>query len=259
MPTVTINDTTLAYSDYGQGEPLVFIHGIFVSRTAWLPQIKYFARKYRVITLDLRGHGESPASDTPYSMELFANDVAALLDALDLKRVICCGHSFGGMVAQELALTHPNRVSQLILAESSYGVSTTPWEAAAVAAGNMVTSLISPTDQIKLIAALFGALNPEVAPYIQAQGEQQLKDPVNFQKIYRASQEFNSRWRLHQINCPTLILLGQYPQAPWIHFHSYEMFWWIKQAQLKYILGAGHVLHWDNPVAFNQTVTQFLA
>jgi pimeloyl-ACP methyl ester carboxylesterase len=259
MPTVNLNGINLAYDDVGQGEPIIFIHGIFVSRTAWQPQVNYFARTHRVITLDLRGHGESPATDTPYSVELFATDVAALLDKLGLKQVICCGHSFGGMVAQELALSYPERVSHLILAESSYGVSTTPWEAAMVSATDMAMAMISPAQQVKLVAALFGSFNPEIVTYVESQGAQQLKNPANFQKIYQASLDFNSRWRLHRLTCPTLILLGQYFQVPWIHFHSYEMLWSIKQSKLRYIPQAGHVLHWDNPAAFNQTMAGFLA
>jgi pimeloyl-ACP methyl ester carboxylesterase len=259
MPSVNLNGINLAYDDFGQGEPIVFIHGIFVSRAAWLPQIDYFARTHRVITLDLRGHGESSLSDTPYSVALFAADVVALLDRLGLQKVICCGHSFGGMVAQELALSYPERVSKLILAESTYGVSTTPWEAVMVSATDMMMGMISPADQVKLVAALFGAFTPQINAYIQTQGAQQLKNPANFQKIYKASLDFNSRWRLHRLTCPTLILLGQYFQVPWIHWHAYEMLWSIKPAKLRYIPNAGHALNWDNPTTFNQTVARFLA
>jgi pimeloyl-ACP methyl ester carboxylesterase len=82
MPTLNINGITIGYDDFGRGEPIVFIHGIFVSRATWYPQINHFAQSHRVITCDLRGHGEPPASATPYSVVLFAQDVVALLDAL---------------------------------------------------------------------------------------------------------------------------------------------------------------------------------
>lgn len=87
MPTLPLNNTTIAYDDYGQGEPLLLIHGIFVSRATWHLQIDNFARKHRVITCDLRGHGESSVSSDPYSVALFASDMIALLDALGLERV----------------------------------------------------------------------------------------------------------------------------------------------------------------------------
>jgi pimeloyl-ACP methyl ester carboxylesterase len=260
MPTLPINGTTIAYDDFGQGPPLVLIHGIFVSRLTWYPQISDFARTHRVITCDLRGHGESSVSKGAYSVALFAGDIISLLDALGLERAVCCGHSFGGMVAQELALSYPERVSGLILGESSYGVCSTPWEAGLTAMANMFfNQLLSPENQVKLFARYFGTLSGDVGAYIETQGKQQIQNVTNFQNILQASLSFNSRWRLQQIACPTLILLGQYFHVPWIHLHSYEMLWRIKQASLKYIPRAGHVLNWDNPAAFNQTVNHFLA
>lgn len=260
MPAIPVNSTTIAYDDIGQGEPLVLIHGIFVSRATWYPQIEDFARRYRVIACDLRGHGESPASDGAYSVALFASDIISLLDKLGLERVTCCGHSFGGMVAQELALSYPDRVSKLILVETSFGVSSTPWEAGLTTITNACfNQLLGPEDQVNLFARYFGMLSGSVNDYIEAQGKHHLQNPVNFQNILQASLTFNSRWRLHNIACPTLILLGQYFHVPWIHFHSYEMLWRIKQASLKYIPRAGHVLNWDNPKEFNQTINRFLA
>lgn len=258
MPLINLNGTTLSYDDCGQGKPIVFLHGIFVSKATWYPQINHFAQTNRVITCDLRGHGESPASDGPYSVALFAQDVVALLDALRLEKVVCCGHSFGGMVAQELALSYPERVSQLILAESSYGVRSTPWEAAFTEVTNKCMSWVNLESQVDLFAAYFGMFTPQATAAIQREGERQLRDKNNFHHILRASLNFDSRWRLHRIACPTLILLGQYWHVPWVQLHSYEMLWWIKQAQLKSIPGAGHLLHWDNAPAFNQAVAGFL-
>jgi 3-oxoadipate enol-lactonase len=258
MPTLAINGTTIAYDDYGQGEPIVFIHGVFVSRHAWYPQINYFAQNYRVITCDLRGHGESGVTRNPYSVDLFAQDVIALLDSLGVERAACCGHSFGGMVAQELALSYPQRISRLILAESSYGVCSTPWDAALTQLATMGMSLMGMENQVKLFANYFGLFTPNSTSSIQREGERHLKDPANFQNILKASLSYDSRWRLYRIACPTLILLGQYFHVPWIQFHSYEMLWWIRSARLKMIPYAGHVLNWDNPTAFNQTVKQFL-
>lgn len=259
MPALPVSSTTIAYDDFGQGDPLVLIHGIFVSRTTWYPQIDHFARSHRVITCDLRGHGESPASTEAYSVALFASDIINLLDTLGLERVVFCGHSFGGMVAQELALSYPDRVKALILVESSYGVSSTPWEAGLTTLTNtFFNQLVSPEDQVKLFARYFGLLSGNVADYIEAQGKQHLRNAANFQNILQASLNFNSRWRLHQITCPTLLLLGQYFHVPWIHLHTYEMLWRIRPASLKYVPRAGHVLNWDNPSAFNQTMRHFL-
>lgn len=258
MPTLNVNGTTIAYDDYGRGDPLVFIHGIFVSKDTWYPQLNYFAQTHRVITCDLRGHGLSPASNAPYSVALFAQDVVALLDALEVEKATCCGHSFGGMVAQELALSYPNRVNKLILAESSYGVRSTPWEAALVEVTNKCISWVNLESHVDMFATYFGMFTPQAAAAIQQESARHLQDKTNFRNILQASLSFDSRWRLSRIACPTLILLGQYWHVPWVQLHSYEMLWWIRQARLKVIPRAGHVLHWDNSLAFNQAVAGFI-
>ena len=259
MSTLQINGTKIAYDEVGQGEPLLLIHGIYCSRQQWGRQVDAFKNNYRVIACDLRGHGQSAASTGAYSIKLFADDLLALLDKLGLEKVICCGHSFGGLVAQELALSYPERVRGLILAETLYGLNSTPWEAAAAAMVNLwLPDLVGPQTYLQLSAQFFGMYTPGGTSFIERELQRHLADAHNQQNILRASLNFDSRWRLHRIDCPTLLLVGQYPHIPLILWQNWEMYWRIRQAKLTFIPDAGHLLFWDNPTAFNEAVGDFI-
>ncbi len=259
MSTLQINGTKIAYDDVGQGEPLLLIHGIYCSRQQWGRQVAAFENDYRVITCDLRGHGQSAASAGAYSIKLFAEDLLALLDELGLEKAICCGHSFGGLVAQELALSYPERVRGLILAETMYGLNSTPWEAVTTTMLNLwLPQMFGTQISMELAAHFFGMYTPGSTQYIQQEAQRHLTDSKNQQNILRASLAFDSRWRLQNIDCPTLLLVGQYPHIPLIIWQNWEMYWRIRQAKLTFIPNAGHLLFWDNPTAFNEAVGDFI-
>lgn len=96
----------LFYNDSGQGEPLVLLHGFVGSSAYWDDLIPLLSKQYRCIVPDLRGHGRSVAPEGSYRIEQMADDVAALLDHLNLKQVTVLGHSMGGYVALALAEQH---------------------------------------------------------------------------------------------------------------------------------------------------------
>lgn len=260
MATTKINGATITYQSTGSGEPLLFIHGIYSSKRQWDQQVAYFKNDYRVITCDLRGHGQSSATDDPYSVALFASDLIALMDELEIKQVLCVGHSFGGLVAQELALSYPERVRGIVLAETMYGLTSTPWDAAAGVMWNVwLPKIFGVENYIEIISYFFGMYTPGGAAYIQQEAGRHLHNAANQENILMASLTFDSRWRLHQINCPTLLMVGQYPHIPLIAMHTWEMYWRIYGAKLRIIPNAGHLLYWDNPLAFNKEIEKFAA
>jgi pimeloyl-ACP methyl ester carboxylesterase len=112
---VDINDTKICYEVHGEGHPLVLIHGFAMYKDFWKWHINDFSKEFRMITLDLRGCGDSEHPFEPYSMSVLANDVKELLDYLDVRKAHIGGHSFGGMVAQHFALNHHERLNKLIL------------------------------------------------------------------------------------------------------------------------------------------------
>jgi 3-oxoadipate enol-lactonase len=117
MPKVAANGINLFYQEMGpaSAEPLVLIMGWGGDHTAWALQVPAFAAEHRVIAFDNRGAGQSDAPDVPYTITGMARDTLALLDQLGIRQAHICGASMGGMIAQEIALAHPERVLTLQL------------------------------------------------------------------------------------------------------------------------------------------------
>ncbi|MEH0983810.1 alpha/beta fold hydrolase [Micromonospora sp. CPCC 205556] len=112
MTKIEINGARLAYDERGAGSPVVLLHAGIADRRMWREQLPQLAERHRVIAVDLRGYGDSELPSTPFAHH---DDVVALLDALDIERAALVGCSFGGAVAVDTALTHPDRVSALAL------------------------------------------------------------------------------------------------------------------------------------------------
>ncbi|TSK07018.1 MAG: alpha/beta fold hydrolase [Geobacter sp.] len=107
----TVNDINIAYDEAGQGPAVLLIHGFPLNRQMWQPQLKPIADAgYRVIAPDLRGFGASDAPAGPYSMELLADDMIALMDALKIDKAVIGGMSMGGYVLMNLLERYPERV-----------------------------------------------------------------------------------------------------------------------------------------------------
>jgi esterase len=112
----TRNQMKLHFKEFGRGEPLIFLHGLFGSSDNFLGITKTLAEKFRVCLLDLRNHGNSPHSDE-MNYSVLANDVAKFCDAQKLSEIFLLGHSLGGKVAMEFALRFPEKVQKLIVVD----------------------------------------------------------------------------------------------------------------------------------------------
>lgn len=115
---VPLNGGEVGYEELGRGSALVFVHGGLTTGDLWEPQMVRFARSYRVIRYDLRGVGRSPSTSGRFSHH---EDLGQLLDALGVDRAHMVGHSIGGAVVVDFALTHPDRVRSLTLVASALG------------------------------------------------------------------------------------------------------------------------------------------
>lgn len=119
MPTVETNDIETYYQRRGSGPPIVFVHGAIVDHTQWTPQFDALAADYTTIAYDVRGHGRTGGSPREaYSIELFADDLDALVTALDIEKPVLCGLSLGGCIAQVYAARHPEKISGLVFADT---------------------------------------------------------------------------------------------------------------------------------------------
>ena len=119
MPTARVNGITMYYEQHGAGEPLLLVNGLGADITLLAPLIAWFEGSFRVVALDNRGAGRTDKPDAPYTIELMAQDTAALMNALSLERAAVLGISMGGRIALELALSCPDRVRRLVLVSTS--------------------------------------------------------------------------------------------------------------------------------------------
>lgn len=119
-PTVPSADgVPIAYEVHGQGSPtLVFVHCWSCDRSYWKDQVEYLSPQYQLVLVDLAGHGESGLGRKNYTMEAFGDDVAAVVQKLDLKNVVLVGSSMGGEAIVEAARRLPGRVTGLVMVDS---------------------------------------------------------------------------------------------------------------------------------------------
>jgi pimeloyl-ACP methyl ester carboxylesterase len=118
MPTIVHNGITLAYEDRGAGKPaFVFVHGWTCNRSFFAPQVAHFARQHRVVSIDLRGHGESDKPQGPYTRAQDADDIAYVIEHLGLGPVVAVGHSMGGTIVLQLAVAHPACVAAIVMVD----------------------------------------------------------------------------------------------------------------------------------------------
>ncbi len=113
--TLSADNIIISYNVEGNGKPaLVFVHGWCCDKSYWKHQVPYFAEKYKVITIDLAGHGKSGLGRKTWSVEAFGNDVVAVLEQLNINQAILIGHSMGGPVIVEAARQTPKRIIGLV-------------------------------------------------------------------------------------------------------------------------------------------------
>ena len=118
---VTADGTKLHYERTGAGAPVLLVMGLGMNATGWWRTIPVLAERHTVVAFDNRGSGRSDVPDGPYSTELLADDAIAVLDAAGIERAHVYGISLGGMVAQQIALRHPERVDRLVLGATTAG------------------------------------------------------------------------------------------------------------------------------------------
>ncbi len=212
MPKVNVNEIDMYYEVMGTGEPLLLIAGFACDHTIWMEVAAPLAKEYQVIVFDNRGMGRSSYPETGTSLRQMADDAKGLLDALGFASVHVAGHSMGGMIAQELALAHPQKVRSLMLL-SSCAITDSRGKAIIELWGDLPT-LVDPRTMTNLLLPWMYTN----AFYTRPQAIETLiakilanPFPPSLKAIHdqsRAISSCNTYDRLKGINCPTLVLVG---------------------------------------------------
>jgi pimeloyl-ACP methyl ester carboxylesterase len=261
--TVQVGDIAVAVQEYGDGEPLLVINGTSQSLGFWTETAQVWASRYRVITYDLRGMGESERGSAPISVASLADDAAALLDALGVARAHVLGYSLGSAVAQELALSSPGKVGSLVL-HCTWGRTDGLQRA-------VITALAHPWRTGDLDAAL-GALGLAFSPQLLDSPEfgalvEQLLPlfPHTEVQIATTAEQWDAdlahdtQDRLDGISAPTLVIAGEQDllTPPWQGQRVAEA---IPGAKLELFTGPGssHALGVERAEEFVPLVLGFL-
>ncbi|MCU4973984.1 alpha/beta hydrolase [Halobacteria archaeon AArc-m2/3/4] len=269
MPTVQTNEINTYYERHGEGKSLVCIHGAWTDRRMWKPQRDALSTKYEVITYDVRGHGRTgPSAERRYTIELFASDLRALVEELELDRPIICGLSLGGMIAQMYAVRYGDDLSALILADTAVSTMLTlrdklTWLLFPSWAMRATVRLLGPPRYVDVAYWLAEATRGEdwfgrdedVRSYVRE--TMSSFNTTEYNKIFRAIYDFR-RVDLTSIQVPTLILNGEHESRS-VFTHAAHMERAIPNVRSGIIPGAGHTSNLENPTRFNREVTDFLS
>jgi len=263
---IRTNDQTLYYEVHGQGPPLVLVMGIGYDSGLWkLAQVPALSERFRVIIFDNRDVGQSSKARAPYSIGDMADDVAGLLDALDIKRAHILGLSMGGMIAQQVALRHPSRVDRLVLTGCGAAPARTtfdPIRAWAWIKAHDTTGEAFACEQLCWLFSTAFRRNREAVDSTLAMLASN-PNPVAadaYQRQANAYLQYDALEQLQGIRAQTLMIAGEQDllTPPWV---CKEVASKIPGARFELIVGDGasHVVPLERPDDFNALVGRFLA
>jgi 3-oxoadipate enol-lactonase len=256
---MTMPDNALAHADVGRGLPVLLLHAFPLNRSMWEPQIAALFGECRCIAPDLRGFGDSPTSG-PFTMDRNADDVAALLDALQIEQAVVAGLSMGGYVALSLWRRHRKLVRALVLADTRAGADTAEGaqkrlDLMALARAKGVEAVVE-----KQLPGLIGKSTrekqPELVDRIRAI---MVRTPV--EGIVGGLEAMRTRPDstplLSGIDVPTLIVVGEEDTVTPVN-EARSMHEAIPGSRFEIIPAAGHLSNLERPAAFNAAMSDFV-
>jgi 3-oxoadipate enol-lactonase len=264
MPHIVVNNVRLYYEDHGAGpQTILFAHGLLWSGKMFTKQVDVLRPRYRCITFDWRGQGQSSVTHDGYDMETLYADTVALMDALHIETCHVVGLSMGGFIGMRLAARRPDRVASLIL----IGTSADPEPTANIPKYRML-NLVARWLSLRLVAGrvmsiMFGQkfLTNPLRQHERAEWRRQLFANHRI-GITQATSGVIARQgvsdELQKIAVPTLILVGDQDVAT-VPATAQRMHERISHSQLVIIPGAGHTSTVEEPDAVNTAILEFLA
>jgi 3-oxoadipate enol-lactonase len=234
---------------------LMFSNSLGVDLSMWEPQVAPFARHFRVVRYDRRGHGRSGVTPGPYTMEQLARDDLAIMDGLGLKRVDFCGISMGGMVGQWLGAFAPERLNRLILANTTcYYPDKTPWNDRIKVVRENGIDAIADTVLDVWFTKEFHTKEPDTVAHFR---RMLVSNSVEgYVSCGAAVRDMDHRDILAKIAVPTLVIAGRYDGSTTIEAAEF-MRSRVPGAQMT-ILNAAHISNVEQATAFTTEVLGFL-
>lgn len=262
MPSTVSPGFRMYYETQGAGAPLLLINGLGSDSSEWLFQQPAFAERFLVVAFDNRGSGQSDTPPGPYSTAQMADDAAALLSHLGTDRAHVLGVSLGGMIAQEVALRHPQRVRKLVLACTAPGGNGSVRPAPEVLKAFVRSPSADPETEIRrVIPYLYtDAYRRDHHEEIEGFIRRRLANPVSAEgnAAQLAAAVGHSAWdRLGHIAAPTLVITGENDRVVPPE-NSRRIAGRIPGSKLVLLPGAPHRFFAENPEAFNREVLAFL-
>jgi 3-oxoadipate enol-lactonase len=255
-----INGINVAYTDQGHGTPLVFLHAFPLSKVMWHPQAQELMNTHRVITLDLRGHGESDALLWNFTLEDYAKDVIGLLDHLNIGQAVFIGLSMGGYILFSLYTNFSDRIKAMVLADTRAQEDSQEGKAGRRAMAQVAhkegASAIADVMLPKLLSPLTRQQRPDILDQVRTMILQTPAEGIMVDLMAMAARP-DSTDLLSRITCPTLIIVGEDDVATPVA-ESYYMAERIAGSTRVTITGAGHLSNFEQPVAFNEALQSFL-
>lgn len=258
MPYFDHDDCQLHYEEYGSGAPLLLVHGLGSSTLDWEYQIPTLSQHYRVISLDLRGHGRSDKPRERYSIAGFAEDVAALIEHLNLPPVHLVGISMGGMTGFQVGVDYPHLLKSLTIVNSAPEVKIKrPKDVLMVAQRWTFSRLLS----LETIGKKLGRLLFPRPEQVELRLKVERRWPMNDKRAYLASLDAIIGWgvreRLARITCPTLVVTADHDYTPVASKQAYVDE--LPNARLLVVENSRHATPMDQPEFFNTQLLAFLA
>jgi 3-oxoadipate enol-lactonase len=254
--------TRLYWESAGSGDPVLLIHGLGLSGGAWWRTVDALAPTMRVITFDHRGIGQSESLTYAYTTEAMADDAVSILDDLAIDRVHIYGFSLGGMVAQQIALRHPDRIQALVLGGTHSGGRRTTFPEPDV------VSFFRRRAWMPSIEAAWASVPYNYGPRSRAEQvdriaediARRLRNPFN-ERAYRAqllaASLHNCYGRLERIDAPTLVVHGAEDRViPVANAHATAAR--VPGAKLRILEHAGHLYPTEEPTV-DEAIGAFFA
>ncbi len=257
MPIIETNGTQINVEVQGRDDApaLMLSNSLGTDLHMWDDQVAEFAKHFRVVRYDRRGHGKSAVPKGPYSMEMFGRDVLGILDALKIKKTNWCGLSMGGMVGQWLGANAPDRIEKLILSNTNYYYADkAPWN-------DRITTV-----REKGLASFVGAnmerwftngfRDRNAAKIAQITDRFVATKPEGYIACIEAISAMDHRALLTKIKAPTLIIAGKDDPATTVAMAEY-MRDHIPGAKMA-VIEAAHIANIEQPQAYTKAVLDFL-